>query len=51
MVLAKPEITEPKINIEIAVMNNLRRPKMSPSFPYIGVAIVEVIRYAVVTHA
>ena len=43
--------TEPAIKIPIAVMNKRRRPKMSPSFPYIGVVMVEVIRYAVVAQA
>ena len=31
--LAKPEITEPTMKIEIAVMNKYLLPKISPSFP------------------
>ena len=51
MVPEKAAATDPITKAAIAKMNSLRRPKMSPSFPYRGVVTVEVIRYAVVAHA
>ena len=42
---------EPTIKIEIAQMNRGLRPNMSLNFPYKGVVMVEVIKYAVVAQA